>query len=276
MPAGVGRPGQARRSAAPAPAGAAHPRGCPRPRPPRRGQRPDRCGLSVVGPGPSAEALPLHQRALRIHEAALGPDHPYVADDLNRRACVVGLARPAEALPLHERALRIMRLRSAPTTPTSPPTSTMSGRRCRHWAGMRRRCPCTSGRCASMRLRSARPPVRRHRPQPCGPGVVGTGPDAEALPLHQRALRIREAALSPNHPYTRQSLRFLVRRVKPDRRRGSLTTAIRSFIAFGSTGLGLGFISGSLCMVVFYSSRFSRPAQTSLTMKEFICGEEGC
>ena len=75
--------------------------------------------------GQYGEALPLHQRALRIHEAALGADHPDVAIDLNYvgRALSV-LGRFAEALPFYERALRIdlMRPPSAPTIPTWPPT----------------------------------------------------------------------------------------------------------------------------------------------------------
>jgi len=33
-------------------------------------------GRALADLGRAAEALPLHQRALRIHEAALGPGHP--------------------------------------------------------------------------------------------------------------------------------------------------------------------------------------------------------
>jgi tetratricopeptide repeat protein len=58
--------------------------------------------------GRDAEALPLHERALRIHEAVLGPDHPDVATDLNLVGQVLSaLGRDAEALPLQQRALRI-------------------------------------------------------------------------------------------------------------------------------------------------------------------------
>jgi tetratricopeptide (TPR) repeat protein len=58
--------------------------------------------------GRYAEALPLHERALRTDEAALGPDHPSVASHLNDVGRVLSdLGRAAEALPLHERALRI-------------------------------------------------------------------------------------------------------------------------------------------------------------------------
>jgi hypothetical protein len=44
----------------------------------------NRAGTYLSSQGRYAEALPLHQRALRIHEAALGPDHPDVATDLNQ------------------------------------------------------------------------------------------------------------------------------------------------------------------------------------------------
>ena len=65
-------------------------------------------GTYLMNQGRPAEALPLHERALRIDEAAYGPDHPDVAIHLNLVGrALSGLGRPAEALPLHERALRI-------------------------------------------------------------------------------------------------------------------------------------------------------------------------
>jgi tetratricopeptide (TPR) repeat protein len=65
-------------------------------------------GIYLSSQGRSAKALTLRKRVLRINEAALGPDHPSVAIDLNE----VGVAlsepgRSAKALPLHQRALRI-------------------------------------------------------------------------------------------------------------------------------------------------------------------------
>jgi hypothetical protein len=42
-----------------------------------------------------------------------------------------------------------------------------------------------------------------------GWALSALGRAAEALPLHQRALRIREAALGPDHPLTRQSRRYI-------------------------------------------------------------------
>ena len=90
---------------------------------------------------------------------------------------------------------------SAPTTPTWPSASTTWAGRCRIWAGLRRRCRCTSGRCAS-----TRPPCGPDHPDVAfdlkyvGRALSDLGRAAEALPLHQRALRIDEAALGPDHP----------------------------------------------------------------------------
>src|SRR5205823_2005317 len=58
--------------------------------------------------GKYAEAAPLYERALRIRENVLGPDHPDVADTLYNLAALYRTQRQvAKALPLCERALRI-------------------------------------------------------------------------------------------------------------------------------------------------------------------------
>jgi tetratricopeptide (TPR) repeat protein len=55
-----------------------------------------------------AEARSLAERALAIDEAIYGPDHPYVATDLNNLAVILhGLGQLAEARPLVERAVAI-------------------------------------------------------------------------------------------------------------------------------------------------------------------------
>ena len=65
-------------------------------------------GTFLRSQGRHAEALPLHQRALRIDEAVHGPDHPRVAVDLNLVGrALSALGRSSKALPLHQRALRI-------------------------------------------------------------------------------------------------------------------------------------------------------------------------
>ena len=80
-------------------------------------------GRALSDLGRPGEALPLHQRALRIREAVYGPDHPDVGTGLNYVGGVLSdLGRPGEALPLHQRALRIREAVYGPTTPTWPPT----------------------------------------------------------------------------------------------------------------------------------------------------------
>lgn len=61
------------------------------------------------------EAEPLFRRALRIDEAAYGPDHPDVATALNNLAELLRATnRPGEAEPLMHRALAILqRFRAA-------------------------------------------------------------------------------------------------------------------------------------------------------------------
>jgi tetratricopeptide (TPR) repeat protein len=112
-----------------------------------------------------AEALPLQERALRIDEAAYGPDHPDVATDLNYVGrALSALDRSAEALPLHQRALRIHEAAHGPDHPGVATNLNHVGR-----------------------------------------ALSALGRPAEALPLHQRALRIREAAYGPDHKATRES-----------------------------------------------------------------------
>ena len=161
------------------------------------------CGHLPERQGRDAEALPLHQRALRIHEAALGPDHPDVATDLNDvGGALSALGRDAEALPLHAAgAAHSMRPPSAPTTPMWPPTSTRWAGRCRRWAGPRRPCPCTQRalRIDEAALGPDHPYVATDLNE-VGGALSALGRAAEALPLQQRALRIDEAALGPDHP----------------------------------------------------------------------------
>ena len=75
-------------------------------------------GRALSDLGRPAEALPLHQRALHIDEAALGPDHPRVATDLSYVGrALAGLGRAAEALPPRQRALRIREAALGPDHP---------------------------------------------------------------------------------------------------------------------------------------------------------------
>jgi tetratricopeptide (TPR) repeat protein len=64
----------------------------------------DRQASSLGDCGQYAEALPLYERALRISEKALGPEHPEVATTLNNMAELLRTqGKYEEALPLYER-----------------------------------------------------------------------------------------------------------------------------------------------------------------------------
>jgi tetratricopeptide (TPR) repeat protein len=68
--------------------------------------------------GNHAKALPLHERALAICEAQLGPEHPDTANSLNHLAALhKAMGNHAKALPLHERALAICEAQLGPEHP---------------------------------------------------------------------------------------------------------------------------------------------------------------
>ncbi len=107
-----------------------------------------------------AEAEPLMKQALKIDEAALGPEHPRVAVDLNNLAQLLQATnRLKEAEPLMERALRIDEAAYGPEHPTV-------ARDLNNLAQL----------------------------------LQDTNRLKEAEPLMERALRIDEAALGPEHP----------------------------------------------------------------------------
>ncbi|HWB75248.1 MAG TPA: tetratricopeptide repeat protein, partial [Nannocystaceae bacterium] len=65
-------------------------------------------GLAQQKQGDRVGAMDSFERALAIHEAAYGRDHPSIAYTLNNLAVVLDeLQRPADALPLYRRALAI-------------------------------------------------------------------------------------------------------------------------------------------------------------------------
>jgi tetratricopeptide (TPR) repeat protein len=128
-------------------------------------------GTYIHSQGRPAEALLLHERALRIHEAVYGPDHPDVALDLNGVGLVLSaLGRPADALPLHERALRIHEAVYGPDHPD-----------------------------VAFDLNDV------------GVALSALGRPTEALALHQKALRIHEAAHGPDHPEVGADLNYVGR-----------------------------------------------------------------
>ena len=168
-------------------------------------------GIYLSSQGRSAEALPLQQRALRIREAALGPDHPDVATDLNNVGGVLSdLGRSAEALPLQQRALRI---REAALGPDDPDVATDLSYVGRVLSDLGRSAEALPLQQRALRIREAAlgpdHPYVAVDLNNVGRALLDLGRSAEALPLQQRALRIDEAAFGPDHPYVAADLSFV-------------------------------------------------------------------
>ncbi len=112
--------------------------------------------------GNLAEARPYYERALAVHEKALGPDHPDTALSLNNLGSLLdSMGNYIEARPYYERALAI---REEALGPDHPDTAISI-----HHLGYLHRA---------------------------------MGNLAEARPYYERALAIREKALGPDHPDT--------------------------------------------------------------------------
>ncbi len=122
-----------------------------------------------VRAGLYAEALALYQRSLEIQEAALGPDHPRLANNLNNIAIVhYSLGDYAAARALLGRALAIREQALGPAHPVVAETL---------------------GNLAAV--------------------YHAEGAYAEALPLHERAVTSMEAAFGPDHPKVSDALNNL-------------------------------------------------------------------
>jgi len=68
--------------------------------------------------GQYSQAEPLYQRALKIREAKLGPDHTDVASSLNGLAGLYeSMGQYAQAEPLYQRALKIREAKLGPDHP---------------------------------------------------------------------------------------------------------------------------------------------------------------
>ncbi|MGR3275614.1 tetratricopeptide repeat protein [Acaryochloris marina NIES-2412] len=103
-----------------------------------------------------------YQRALKISEAQLGPEHPETGTSLNNLAGLYeSTGRYGEAEPLYQRTLKISEAQLGPEHPET-------GTSLNNLAGL----------------------------------YESTGRYGEAEPLYQRALKISEAQLGPEHPET--------------------------------------------------------------------------
>ena len=85
--------------------------------------------------GDYAKAEPLYQRALKIDEKALGPDHPDTATALNNLAGLYqSMGDYAKAEPLYQRALKIDEKALGPEHPDTAQPSTIWRRCISPWA----------------------------------------------------------------------------------------------------------------------------------------------
>jgi tetratricopeptide (TPR) repeat protein len=166
--------------------------------------------------GRFAEALPLYERALRIEEAVLGPDHTDVASALNEVGRVLSdLGRAAEALPLQERALRIDEAALGPNHPSVATDLNEVGRALRDLGRVAEALP--------LQERALRIDEAAQGPDhgdvatdlnEVGWVLLDLGRAAEALPLQERALRIDEAAFGPDHSYVATDLASMGRALR--------------------------------------------------------------
>ena len=158
-----------------------------------------------------AEARPLYERALAIHEKVLGPEHPDTAMSLNNLALLLqaqgDLRRRGRCSSARWRSARRC---SAPSIPIRRRASTTSPPCCRPRATWRRRGRCSSARWRSTRRCSAPSIPIRRRASTISPTCFRLqGELAAARPLFERALAIYEKVLGPEHPYTAASLNNL-------------------------------------------------------------------
>ena len=78
----------------------------------------NQCGMYLLGRADFSDARTIFQQALKIDEAAFGPDHPEVAADVNNLGGVLqDLGDPGQAKACYERALKIAESRLGPDHP---------------------------------------------------------------------------------------------------------------------------------------------------------------
>ena len=167
--------------------------------------------LLLKAQGDYTAARPLYERALKIRENSLGPDHPEVATSLNNLAALLQLPRTdyTAARPLYERALKI---REKIFGPDHPEVATILNNLALvikvqgEYALLRN---VQRNYDALLQLKAAY---------------------AEARPLYERALKIKEKTLGPDHPAVATSLDNLAGLLQVPARLYRSTATIRAGI----------------------------------------------
>ncbi len=171
----------------------------------------NRCSVYLRARAEYGPAESLSKRALSIWENAVGPEHPEVANSLNRLALVYwNQGRYAEAEPLYMRARVIQEKVLGPDHPEV--ANSLNGLALVYW---------NQGRYAEAEPLFTRAiAIWENEFGPDHPRVAHSlnnlaiiyldqGRHAAAEPLQRRALAIREKALGPNHPDVAASLNNL-------------------------------------------------------------------
>lgn len=157
-----------------------------------------------------AEARALHERALRVRGAALGPHHPATASSLNNLANLV--ARSGDAAEAERLLRRALAAREAALGPAHADTSATLHNLARQ---LERRGEIDEAEELYARaLRIREDALGDHPFTASSLSVLGRllakrGRGGDALPLLRRALAIREAVLRPGHPDALGSMRDL-------------------------------------------------------------------
>jgi tetratricopeptide (TPR) repeat protein len=187
-----------------------------------------------------AEAEDLKRRALALDERSYGPDHPYVARDLNNLGYLLRKTnRLAEAEPLTRRALAIFENTFGPDDPN---LATIFS----NLAGLLK---------DMNRLTAAEPLMRRalaineHSYGPDHPTLaksldnladllLATNRLAEAEPLMRRALTIFESSLGPDHPDVATSVNNLAQLLRSLNRPAEAESLMHRALAIDEKSLG--------------------------------------
>jgi tetratricopeptide (TPR) repeat protein len=161
--------------------------------------------------GEYAKAEPLFQRALKIREKALGPEHPDTAKSLNILANLYSsMGDYAKAEPLLQRALKI---NEKALGPEHPSTATSLNNLGELYSSMGE-----YAKAEPLLQRALKINEKAHGPDHLFTATSlnnlanlysSMGEYAKAEPLLQRALKINEKALGPEHPSTATGLNNL-------------------------------------------------------------------
>jgi tetratricopeptide (TPR) repeat protein len=199
-----------------------------------------RAGTYLRSQGRYGEALPLHQRALRIDEAALGPDHPDVATNLNYVGLALfSLGRVSEALPFQQRALRIDEAALGPDHQGVAFDLNYVGQALSDLGRASEALPLLQ---RALRIREAAlgpnyPDVATDLNR-VGQALSNLGQCGEALTLQQRALRIREAARNPDHPDVAIALTYVGEALSDLGRAGEALPLLQRALRIDEAALG--------------------------------------